>query len=200
MTDEIEVDEGKPSRRRGDARRDPELWAALDEGRLLRAILEDFYEGVFTDPVIGRFFAQTTKEWVIDHQYAFLAQAWSGTQQYFGDRPRNAHHWMVISDAEFDHREELLVACLRRHGLAERHVEAWRSLDESFRSHIVKDRPFPKKRAGKALPLDGFEPLVLSAGGVCDGCTTEIAVDAVAHYHVRTGRTLCGACRETAGD
>lgn len=183
-----------PSRRASDARKDPALWAALDSGRRLRTILEEFYEEVFADPVIGSFFVRTTKEWVIDHQYAFLAQIWTGEKQYFGDRPRNAHHWMVISDEQFDHREAMLVRCLRRHGLSDAHVDVWRTLDESFRSHIVKDRPFAKKRAGKALPLDGFEALVLSAGGVCDGCQGEIAHGVTAHYHVRTGRTICADC------
>lgn len=184
----------EPTRRTADARQNPELWTALDEGRLLRAILKDFYDEAFVDPVIGAFFAHTTKEWVIDHQYAFLAQIWTGEKQYFGDRPRNAHHWMVISDEQFDHREAMLVRCLRRHGLSDAHVDVWRTLDESFRSHIVKDRPFAKKRAGKALPLDGFEALVLSAGGVCDGCQGEIAHGVTAHYHVRTGRTICADC------
>jgi truncated hemoglobin YjbI len=170
------------------------MWEALERGPRLRRILEDFYSQVYADPRLSPFFAHTTREWAIDHQYAFLGEIFSGQEMYFGDRPRNAHHWMVISDELFDYREALMEACLRRHGLPEDLLREWRAVEESFRSHIVKDRPFGKKRRGVELPLDGYESIELSAGGVCDGCSGEIAIGGVARYHVRTGLTYCGRC------
>lgn len=177
---------------------DPELWQALDEGRLLRSVLVAFYERVYVDPRLAPFFHATTKEWAIDHQYAFLRQILTGEDVFFGDRPRNAHNWMVIDDALFDHREALFQEELVRAGLSAEHRERFRVLHESFRKQIVKDAPFPKRRRGVALPLDGWEAIALSAGGVCDGCAAIVAVDEAVHYHVRTGKVACTACHGPA--
>lgn len=177
----------------------PELWAALDEGVKLRALLIDFYDAVYEDPRLSPFFHATTKEWAVDHQYAFLRQILTGDDGFFGDRPRNAHHWMVITDELFDHREALFASILRKHGVSEAHVADMRAIDESFRAHIVKGAPFPKKRGGQALPLDGWGAIDLSAGGSCDYCQSVLDVNAAAHYHLRTGKVACSACADAAG-
>lgn len=173
------------------------LWEALEGGPALRRILIDFYDQVYADARLSPFFAQTPKSWVIDHQYAFLAQAFAGIRGYFGDRPRNAHHWMVIDDDLFDYREQLMENTLRRHGLAEEHIRHWRAFEERFRSHIVKDAPFPKKRRGAALPLDGYDSVMMDSGGVCDGCSSVIDKGLLARYHVRTGKAFCATCFES---
>lgn len=184
-----------PQRRAGDTSSDPALWEALERGPGLRRILEDFYAQVYADPRLSPFFEHTTRQWAIDHQYAFLAQAFSGEPLYFGDRPRNAHHWMVISDALFDHREALMHATLQRHGLAPEHIARWRAFEEKFRAHIVKDAPFAKKRRGVALPLDGYDSVVMDTGGLCDGCSGVIERGATSYYHVRTGKAYCSTCK-----
>ena len=86
--------------------------------------------------------------------------------------------------------------CLRRAGLAEEHVQAWLAVEMVFRKQIVKDAPFPRRMGGVELPLDGWELVELSSGGVCDGCSEEISIGASARAHVRTGRTLCAACHQ----
>jgi truncated hemoglobin YjbI len=181
-------------RRAGDLDPDAEMWAALMEGRLLRRILEDFYGEVFRDARLAPFFAKITKDRAIDKQYEFLRDKFTGTRDYFGDRPRNAHHWMVISDELFDYREELLAAHARAAGLEERFIRRWRALDERFRKQIVKARPIPKKIRGRPLPLEGFEELTLSVGALCDGCQREIDVGERVRFHVRTGATFCRKC------
>ena len=185
----------RPRRRANDTEPNLALWGALEQGAKLRRILEDFYEQVYVDPRLAPFFEHTTKSWAIDHQYAFLAEAFTGQDLYFGDRPRNAHHWMVISHELFDYRETLMDQTLRRHGLADEHIRHWRAFEEKFRSHIVKDAPFAKKRRGQALPLEGYEPIVLDSGGICDGCSGIVETHATAHYHVRTGKVYCAQCR-----
>lgn len=189
-----------PARRLEDVPPNPALWEALERGPLLRAILTDFYGQVYADPALAPFFAHTTMEWAIDHQFAFLAQAFGGERLFFGDRPRNAHHWMVISDALFDYREALMAATLRKHGLAEAHIGYWLSFEERFRSHIVKSAPFPKKRRGVALPLEGFGTVTMDDGGLCDGCGGIVEKGATVVYHLRTGKAYCQACKadETA--
>lgn len=172
----------------------PELWDRLQRGPLLRRILEHFYDLVYDDPRLKPFFERTTKTWAIDHQYAFLGQIFSGEKMFFGDRPRNAHHWMVIDDALFDYREELMMSVLAEHGLSQAERDEWRSVEECFRKHIVKDTPRPLVRGGRRQALDGVERLVLSAGGWCDECSSVLEKDVEVEVHVRTGHVRCDAC------
>lgn len=186
--------ESTPSRRRGDLDPNPVMWEALERGKKLREILEDFYAQVYADPRLAPFFVRTTIEWAIDHQYGFLAQIFTGEKMYFGDRPRNAHHWMVISNELFDYREAVMQQCLRRHGLSEERIAEWRAVEEVFRAQIVKDKPFAKKRRGVDLPLDDFEALDLSIGSICDVCQGVLENGSRVQVHRGTGRTYCEPC------
>lgn len=170
------------------------MWAALDQGRKLIPILTDFYSRVFEDARLSPFFHGVTKQRVIEKQYSFMHQLFTGERVYFGDRPRNAHHWMVISDELFDYREDLLADCLRRGGLPEHLVSRWRAADEIFRKQIVKSQPKPKKLRGVELPLDGYEAIELAVGSCCDGCQTILEPGVTAKYHLRTGQTYCTTC------
>lgn len=181
-------------RRLGDLEPKPELWAALDGGWKLTEILTDFYNHVYEDPRLAPFFEGTTKQRAIEKQYSFLHDKFTGSATYFGDRPRNAHHWMVISDELFDHREALMESCLRRAGLAEHLVAEWLATEEVFRKQIVKAAPVPRKIRGVALPLDGHEQLELAIGCLCDGCAQPMNPGDAVQYHVRTGRTYCARC------
>ncbi|MFO0656838.1 MAG: group 1 truncated hemoglobin [Polyangia bacterium] len=180
--------------RRGALAPNPELWAALEQGEKLTAILTEFYTLAFVDPRLSPFFRDVTKQRLIEKQYNFMYEILTGEPVYFGERPRNAHHWMVISDELFDYREDLLAEVERRHGMSERSIAQWRALNEAFRKQIVKAKPKPKKIPGMVFPLEGYEKLVLSAGSVCDDCLCEIAEGQTATYHVRTGKTYCDGC------
>jgi len=174
---------------------DPELWQALQEGLLLRTILTDFYTRVFEDTRLAPYFRGVTRLRLIDKVYSFMSQAFTGEKSFFGDRPRNAHHWMVISDELFDYREALMTDCLRRHGLAEHLIARWNAYEESFRPDIVKSDPWPRIVGGVELPLDGFGNITLDIGSLCDGCQSEIHPGTSVRYHLRLGTTYCPACQ-----
>ncbi len=173
---------------------DPEMWQALEEGPLLSRILEDFYDRVFDDERLAPFFHGVTKRRAIEKQFLFVRQQFTGEKVFFGDRPRNAHHWMVISNELFDYREYLMVECLRRHGLAEPLVQRWRAMEERFRADIVKAEPFKRKMGDVELPLDGYEETVLDVGSLCDGCGCEIDAGVTVRYHLRLGSIYCPVC------
>lgn len=181
-------------RRKGDLAPDPEMWAALEQGVGLRRVLEDFYAQVYADERLAPFFRFTTRERAIDKQFAFLREIFTGEECYFGDRPYNAHHWMVISDELFDYREELMEQALRRCGLPEPLRRRFRAVDEVFRRQIVKSAPKPRKLRGADLPLEGLGEVVIAMGTLCDGCQGEIAAGSLARYHLRTGQTYCDPC------
>jgi ferredoxin-NADP reductase/ferredoxin/truncated hemoglobin YjbI len=175
---------------------DPELWAALGEGARLMPILEEFYAQVFEDPLLSPFFQGSTRQRAIEKVYSFLHQVFTGKKVYFGDRPRNAHHWMTISNQLFDYREDMFFAVVRRHGLPEPLIARWREMQERYRAEIVKSRPWPKVVDGVAFPLDGFDTLVIDEGSICDGCAGEIRAGDTVRYHVRLGSTYCPDCAE----
>jgi len=174
---------------------DQELWAALGEGTLLRPILEDFYARVYADPQLAPFFAGVTQQRLVDKQYSFLHQILTGSLVYFGSRPRNAHHWMVISDALFDHREQIMQDCLKAHGLAEKWIERLRQVEGHYRQDIVKAAPVPLQIGGVKFPLDGFEELPVDVGSLCDGCGGEIPAGSLVRYHLRLGTLFCSRCQ-----
>jgi len=173
---------------------DPELWAALRDGALLMEVLQDFYTRVFQDERMSSFFHGVTKQRSIEKQYLFTRQILTGEKIYFGERPRNAHHWMVISDELFDYRENIMVTCLREHGLAEPMVQRFTKMEEFYRKDIVKSKPFPRMMGDVELPLDGFDELVMDVGTLCDSCGREVASGEKVIYHVRIGKIYCSDC------
>ncbi len=183
-----------PRRRKTDLQPDPEFWEALEHGALLKRILDDFYSRVFADEQLRPFFGEATEQWVSGKQYSFVKKILTGENCYFGDRPRNAHHWMVISDELFTYREELLETVMRDHELPEKFVRRWRAIDECFRGQIVKDAPRPKMMRGKAVPFEGYGEMTLEVGAVCDGCQSILDPGTTIRYHRRTGQSYCPVC------
>ncbi len=175
---------------------DPDLWENLEEGRLLSTVLVDFYNRVYDDPLLSPYFDGVTKQRLIEKQYNFMCQVLTGKDIYFGERPRNAHHWMVISNELFDHREELMESCLRRHGVAEHLIRRLRAIEEIYREDIVKDKPWKKILFGKEVPVEGFDEITLDDATLCDSCQQEIFAGARVQYHVRLGKVYCKSCRQ----
>jgi len=173
---------------------DPALWQELQQGVLVRRALEDFYVHVFADAQLAPFFEGVTPERVIGQQYAFLHQLMTGEKVYFGDRPRNAHHWMVISDALLDHRQALMRQALERAGLTPAQIARWTRLEEHWRADMVKAAPIAKIQHGQIYALDGFDVEVLSCGSLCDHCGAEVPEGSEVLYHRRLGTISCGAC------
>lgn len=175
---------------------DAGMWTALHDGELLRAILDDFYARVYDDPRLSSFFHGVTRQRAIEKQYLFLRQQFTGEKVYFGDRPRNVHHWMVVSDELFDYRERLMEDCLRRHGLAEHLIERWLAFEESFRADIVKGEAWKRTVGGVEQPVEGFGEVVIGSATLCDSCGSEIAAGTTVRYHLRLGSVYCPSCME----
>lgn len=177
---------------------DTALWAELGHGARVRTVLEDFYQQVYEDALLAPFFQKVTRDRSIDKQYSFLKQLMTGERVYFGDRPRNAHHWMVISNELFDHRQALMVGTLEKHGLSQLQIARWTRLELHYRRDIVKSAAWPRQVAGVDQPLDGYAQEVLSAATLCDHCGAAIDAGTRVSYHLRLGRVSCVACT-TAG-
>ena len=118
----------------------------------------------------------------------------SGRRDYFGLKPYNAHHWMVISDELFDYREAMFEQVLRDQGLTEPLIRRWEALHERFRAEIVKPVARGMIIDGAEQPLRNHEVEVMEIDSVCDGCGEEIAAGRRARYQHRLGTLHCEAC------
>lgn len=174
---------------------DAALWQDLQQGDLLARLLKVFYSRVFADLLLAPYFEGVTQARLAEKQYNFLRQAITGEKVYFGERPRNSHHWMVIPDNVFDRRADILRDVIREFDLPQAVGERLMAIEEGYRQDIVKRRPWNKVLFGRVLPLEGYESLVLDEGCLCDGCEKAIESGDVAIYHVRTGKLYCNTCR-----
>ena len=174
----------------------PDLWAELRDGATVREALQDFYNRVYADTRLAPFFRGVTKERLVGKQYAFLHDEMKGRRSaYFGDNMRNTHHWMVIPDDLFDHRQRLMVDVLRDHGLTEAQITRWMNFEERHRPDIVKDAPWERMFGDQPMPADGYERETLSCGAMCDHCGREIQPGESVLYHVRLGSISCSHCQ-----
>lgn len=174
---------------------DPALWAELDNGKRVRQILDAFYAQVFVDELLSPFFQGTTREHAAGKQYAFMYQAMTGEDVYFGDNPYNAHHNMVISSDLFDHRQNLMLETLQAHSLSDDQIRRWTAFEEPFRPDIVKTAPVTRFENGQPVALvEGFGTETLLEGAVCDHCGSIIEPGTSVRYHLRLGTISCPAC------
>lgn len=173
---------------------DMELWQALQDGKLMMEILQDFYGRVYKDELLSPYFHGITMQRSIEKVYSFFQQLMTGQKCYFGDRPKNAHHWMVISDETFKYREALMIECQRRAGLSEEMIRRWIAIENYYKHDIVKSEPWKKMVGGIERPLDGFGEMTLDTGAVCDGCGRIMDSGEKARYHLRIGTMYCGLC------
>lgn len=180
--------------RRGLLAPDPALWEALGGNSGLRQILTDFYSKVYADPDLSPFFEDIRQDHSIDKQFSFLRSIFTGSRDYFGNRPRKAHWWMVISDELFNHRENLLQESLIGHGVDPEMARRVLAVSEIFRRAIVKDEPVTRRIGGRELPSEGYEQMELSVGSLCDGCEDEVKAGETVSFHVRTGKVRCSTC------
>ncbi|MCK5903136.1 MAG: 2Fe-2S iron-sulfur cluster binding domain-containing protein [Cocleimonas sp.] len=175
---------------------DPEMWEAMEQGVLLSKILTTFYDAVFDDVILKPYFIGVTKMRLIEKVYSFHYQMFTGENVFFGERPRSSHHWMVISDEIFEHRQQLMEKSLKRHQLAPHLIKRWLDYEALYRNDIIKDKPIKKILFGEEVPLEGFEPLVMEFSSLCDSCQGEISVGDTVHYHTRMGTVYCLECME----
>lgn len=173
---------------------DPEMWAALEHGPGLTRLLHAFYRRVYQDDRLAPFFQQIPLERVATKQYEFLASLFTGTGEYFGLNPYNAHHWMVISDELFDYRETLFEQVLRDHEFPPHLIDRWLALHELFRAEIVKSRARGLITHGVEQPLRSHSLECLDIDAVCDACGAEIRAGEPSRYVFRIGALHCMDC------
>ena len=187
-------------RRRTDIQPDPAFYAAIGGDETVKRVLEIFYDWVFDDPQLLPFFTHVDKPTLRGKQFSFMKRCFLGDKSvYMGQRPRNAHHWMVIDEALFDHRQALMRRALEAIEMAPQNIERWLGTEEVFRQQIVKDTPIPLHYQGVATYwAEDAKEESLAMDALCDRCHQEVA--AGSSLWVLGDVAHCRACMELARD
>lgn len=170
------------------------VWQQLNDGAKVREVLIDFYDRVYADERLSPFFANVSKSRLIEKQYSFLKYLFTREHVHFGQRPRNTHHWMVISDDLMDHRRRILDDTFRDHLLTDEQRHVWHLYEEKFRADIVKDKAWPIKIGNEFVDLEAFDKAVLDCATICDHCGEPVDAGTTVIYHKRTGKISCPKC------
>jgi hemoglobin len=105
----------------------------------MRRILQDFYDRLFIDPMIGFFFAGRDKHSLIEQQLAFTAsKAFGMPIAYRGKSVADAHRALPILTGHFDRRHTILQHTLRDHQVPDDIQAHWLAFDRSFRRALLR--------------------------------------------------------------
>lgn len=106
----------------------------------LRAVLEDFYDRVFADVMIGFLFAGKDKQRLIDKEWEFTAQMLGADVTYTGRPMREAHAASPILGGHFERRLQILRETLADHAVAPEVQARWLAHTEALRPQVTRDR------------------------------------------------------------
>ncbi len=128
--------------RPGDASADAAAKPLFDRlgGARLRAVVEDFYDRVFVDPMIGFLFAGKDRARLVEKECELAARMLGAPIAYTGRTMREAHARVPILGGHFDRRTQLLRNVLADHGVDPEVVAAWIDHTVAMRAQLTADR------------------------------------------------------------
>lgn len=104
----------------------------------LRTMLQDFYDRLFDDMIIGFLFEGSDKSALVDSQFDYVtAHLGDRSGTYDGPSIARAHKELPILTGMFDRRHEILRQTLEDHAFPQEIVEEWLTLDQSLRKFVV---------------------------------------------------------------
>lgn len=107
-----------------------------------RATLEKvhkiFYDKVYGDPWLGKFFAAIDQKHIESQQTDFMSMLFGGPKSYSGRMPIDAHEHIMISEELFASRTALLRQSLVEAGLGPVETDDWLRIDTAFKNVLIK--------------------------------------------------------------
>jgi truncated hemoglobin YjbI len=111
-------------------------------GDALRRVIEDFYDRVFDDAMIGFLFTGKDKQRLIDKEWELAAQMLGAPGVRYTGRPiREAHAASPIMGGHFDRRLQILKDVMADHDVDAEVRDAWVAHTNSLRSHVTSQPP-----------------------------------------------------------
>lgn len=97
-----------------------------------------FYDVLFDEPWLEKFFFGKSKESLIIKQTQFMLAAFGGQNKYTGDTPAFVHMHMFITEEMSEVRGRILREAILAEGLSESIAERWLKVDKAFWPAIIK--------------------------------------------------------------
>ena len=105
----------------------------------IQKITKDFYDRVFTDPMIGHFFYNKDKERLINSQISLTKVLFSGSiPEGLPQKMKQIHHALNINGSQFDRRQMILKETLLDQGTSPEQIEAWLAAEKSIKPWIIR--------------------------------------------------------------
>ena len=108
----------------------------------IRKALKHFYDRVFSDVMIGFFFAQKNqedKELLIQRELELASEILKGPLLYQGHNLSGVHFPLRIFGGQFDRRTQILKECLTQANFPQEVIDAWIQATESMRPLITSN-------------------------------------------------------------
>jgi len=118
----------------------PDLHLLAGGEAKLRPLLEDFYERLFGDVMIGFFFKGKDKARLVEKELEFALRLLGAGTAYTGRPIDEAHAAHRIFGGQFARRTQILRETMADHGLPEAVRTAWLAHTEQLRPQVTKNR------------------------------------------------------------
>ncbi len=117
---------------------DGDLLQAIGGEDVVLRIHQRFYDTIFDEPWLGKFFRGKHETTLARKQTEFMVAAFGGENRYRGDTPAFVHMHMLITQEQLEAREVILRNAIGEEGLSEEIVERWIKVDRGFWAGLVK--------------------------------------------------------------
>lgn len=117
---------------------DGDLLQAIGGEDVVLRIHRRFYDVIFEEPWLGKFFRGKHETTLARKQTEFMVAAFGGENRYRGDTPAFVHMHMLITREQLEAREVILRNAIHEEGLSEEIVERWIKVDRGFWSGLIK--------------------------------------------------------------
>lgn len=98
------------------------IYAEIGGREAVEAVVSDFYDLVFQDPLLEPYFEDVDEEALYAHQVQFISAVAGGPVSYDGADMRQAHAGMGITEEAFQKVAKYLRNALRSNGVEEENV------------------------------------------------------------------------------
>ncbi len=109
-------------------------------GDALRAVIEDFYDRIFADIMIGFLFHGKDRQRLVDKEWEFAARMLGADVKYTGKPIRKAHARSPILGGHFERRLQLLKDVLADHNVAQPVRDKWIEHTLALRAQVTGDK------------------------------------------------------------
>jgi hemoglobin len=125
----------------------PSLYEAIGGEARVRAVIQDLYDRLFADAMVGFLFAGKDKQHLVDQQVAFTCRFLGGPQVYEGLPLPKAHASLPLLPGHFDRRHRLLEQVLDAQGVPVQVKRVWLQIDSNLRSSVLASGEDAREKA-----------------------------------------------------